>query len=196
MKKIQIYLGVIVYLFYGLLGTFLKLVKLKIVSWANIVYLLPNTLLLWDSISTSVSISLLLWYMFDKWFWHWIPFYEKLFNKTYIAGKYKGVLYSNYKRKEYKKIKDVIVTIKQTFENVEICIDSNEQKGYSIISKWHKEYTNSENSVFYIFETNPYIKYKNNNPIKYGGAKIIIKPELRIEFWTEKNTGYILLNKK
>lgn len=195
MRKFQIYLGIIVYLSYSLLGTFLKLVKLKIVSWANIVYLLPNTLLSWDSISTSVSISLLLWYMFDKWFWHWIPFYEKLFNKTYIAGKYKGVLYSNYKRKEHKKIKDVIVTIKQTFENVEICIDSNEQKGYSIISKWHKEYTNSDNSIFYIFETNPYINYKKDNPIKYGGAKIIIKPKLRIEFWTEKNTGYIKLKK-
>lgn len=195
MKKFQIYLGIIVYISYSFFEAFLKLVKLRIVSWDNIVYLLPKTLLSWDSISTSVSISLVLWYMFDKWFWHWIPFYEKLFDKTYIAGKYKGGLYSNYKRKEHKKIKNIIVTIKQTFENIEICIESNEQKGYSIISKWHKEYTNSDNSIFYIFETNPYIEYKKNNPVKYGGAKIIIKPKLKIEFWTEKNTGYIILKR-
>ena len=134
----------------------------------------------------------LLWFLFEKYFWRFLPAW--LLKQYKIYGDWSGKLYYQYEGK--KGAKRISIIIKQSFIETEICIKTDEVLGKSIVSKWNF----SEDKLFYIYRTDPNTEFKDKNPVQYGGAQIKINSKdlnhIRIEYWTDRKTkGYIELNK-
>lgn len=143
-------------------------------------------------VAWALPILSVLWFVFEKWLWRYVP--PKVIRQYIICGEWSGKLYYEYKGK--KGVKDLRLTIKQTFLRTDICIRSNEMVGKSIASKWRFD----QDKLFYIYQTDPKTEFKDANPIQYGGAQIKITPEdmtaIRIEYWTDRGTkGYMELKK-
>lgn len=144
----------------------------------------------WTSVGyTSFSVWLV-WSGFNHFIWRICP---GLFGRKKISGKWIGQLKSNFKGATSK---DVEVRIKQTFSSINITLKTNEIVSKSVITGWDK----TNNSLYYIYKTDPDISIKRENPVQDGAAKIVFdkanKKELKIEYWTDrKTTGYIQLRK-
>ncbi len=143
-----------------------------------------------------IPVLTLFWIMFDRYLFRLLP--ACLLRKCYIGGNWKGKLYSSFKVKGIRKniSKNVEISIKQKFSSIDIFLKSNEMIGKNIVYKWDF----SNNRLFYIYKTDPNIEFKDKNPIQYGAAQVKFtlnnKKELRIEYWTDRNTkGYIKLKK-
>ena len=131
------------------------------------------------------------WAIFNYAVWRIWP---SLFGRKIISGKWKGKIKSSFKGST---TKDVEVKIIQTFSNTTIKIKTNEIVSKSVVVGWDKK----DNILYYIYKTDPIIKFKDKNPVQDGAAKIVFdkqthKNKLIIEYWTDRETtGYIELKK-
>lgn len=143
-------------------------------------------------ISWAFPILTALWFLFEKCGWKILPAW--LVKQYKIYGDWSGKLYYHYKGKDG--IKDIRLTIKQSFLKTEICIKTDEMLGKSIVSKWCLK----QDKLLYIYNTDPNSEVKDKNPIQWGAAQIKIDPndlnKLRIEYWTDRQTkGHMELKK-
>jgi hypothetical protein len=143
-----------------------------------------------DSIGYTATIYAAGWWLFDKWLWKVCP---TRFGRYNISGKWLGTIHYEWQSK--KKSKSAQVAIQQTFSNIKIKIETDENASKSIVSQWRFD----DEKLFYIYTTDPHSKTKTKNPMQYGGTQIIIKDSrhVRIEYWTDAQTkGYIDLTRK
>jgi len=145
----------------------------------------------WTAVGyTSVAIWIV-WLSFNYVFWRVCP---SLVGRKNISGKWEGKIKSTFKGSTSK---NVNVTIKQSYSNTYITIKTNEIISRSVVVWWD----NKNNILYYIYKTDPNIKFKNKNPVQDGAAKIVFdkntrKNELTIEYWTDRETiGCIDLKK-
>ena len=143
-------------------------------------------------ISWAFPILTVLWFLFEKYGWKFLP--ASVVKQYKIYGDWSGKLYYHYKGKDG--IKDIKLTITQSFLKTEICIKTDEMLGKSIVSKWCFK----QDKLLYIYNTDPNSEVKDKNPIQWGAAQIKIDPndlnKLRIEYWTDRQTkGHMELEK-
>lgn len=152
----------------------------------------PNTTYsLFGCMGESITITIILLGIYEKWIWKFDPF-EK---KPRLMGKYSGDIKYNYSG-EFKK-KKIQVTIKQSLLSVDIKITTNEIHSRTITSKLIFE--NDEYVLYYIYITNPQSKYSKENPMQYGTCRLIINNENELQgtYWTNRKTiGDIRLKKE
>lgn len=137
----------------------------------------------WTSVGYTSTSVLVLWSCFNYIFWRIWP---NVFGRKNISGKWKGKIKSSFNSSTSK---SVSVTIKQSFSNTRITAQTNEIISKSVVVVWD----NKNNTLYYIYKTDPGIKVKNKNPVQDGAAKIVFdkkanKNNLTIEYWTDRKT--------
>ena len=115
------------------------------------------------------------------------------FDKTpVISGKYTGLIEYDY---EGDKSKVIDITIKQTLLSVKVMIKTDEIVSTTKVSSLIEE--NGEYVLYYIYITDPKMKYSDKNPIRYGTCRLLVTDDSLIGiYWTSgKTSGDIKMTK-
>jgi hypothetical protein len=141
---------------------------------------------------TSVAFALLLW---ERYLWHWWPFYPYLHKKPDLRGTWKGQLDSNYQDPETKQQKgaiEVYIVVRQTYSTIDVRLFSAESSSVSLSGSFY-----SDNAGLYTlactYRNTPTMLRRKKSPISHGGLLLSVRgtPVHRLdgEYWTDRNTG-------
>lgn len=140
-------------------------------------------------IPKAISVIPVLFIIFEKWIWRYLPFIKipKL-NKEY-SGQLKYNYNNLYESKEIK------VIIKQTFLSIRIKFITNEIESNSLVAEIVQE--DDDFILYYCYRTNPSSEFSEKNPIQIGTCRLNVSNPKSISgiYWTNRKTmGDILLS--
>jgi len=141
---------------------------------------------------TSVAFALVLW---ERYLWHWWPFYPYLHKRPDLRGTWKGQLDSNYLDPETKGQKppiEVYIVVRQTYSTIDVRLFSAESSSVSLSGNFV-----CDNIGLYTlactYRNTPTILRRKKSPISHGGLLLSIRgtPIHRLdgEYWTDRNTA-------
>lgn len=177
---------VTVLLVYGIL--FLLTQDLEHLSALGMVKIVPTT----------VTIELLLWFLFSKWGWKWKVFHPWLVVTPDLSGSWEGTIH--YKWKDKEDDRGTNVTILQSFNHVTVILSTIESDSRSVSASFDIDEKKGVYALYYTYVNEPQITIQDRSAIHYGTTRLrfdINNPtELRGEYWTSRDTkGTIVLHK-
>ena len=150
----------------------------------------PST---WDDyasyISYAVSAVTILYILYERWLWIFIPWKRPPILKKH----YDGTIY--YYEGNESKTKSIDVFVEQRLFSLKITTKTDINSSYTIAASIEQEYENF--FLYYTYITNPNASVQAGNPIQHGTCRIVLSPDtrsLRGKYWTTSNTiGDIIL---
>jgi len=151
-------------------------------------------------ISTTISINIIIWFLFIKWGWKWKIFYPWLVPFPNLSGDWNGTIKSNWKEKELDPI-PTEVSINQTFLNIQVKIKTGESRSYSIGASFDIDKDRGFQQLFYSYLNTPKPGVRERSEIHYGTTLLNFEgykvTKMDGEYWTSRETtGEIELTKK
>lgn len=136
-----------------------------------------------DTISSAIGIGGFLTFIYDIWIWKYLP----LDSMPRLKKRYTGAI--DYKWDGKSQSKSIEMYVCQTFTKTFIKLKTNEIKSRTVVSDMVEE--NGEYFLYYIYITDPKNKYKRNNPMQLGAAKLCIdsSEQLTGYYWTDRKTA-------
>lgn len=174
------------------------------IHWINIIKSNEFTVLsvIPEVVSLSVPLFVGLFLVVDKLLWKrillfskdkkilWV--YMKKFETPILKEEYDCLIKYQWNGKWQQK--NAKLKVKQDFTSISINIVTDEIESNTIISDI--KFERHKYTLYYIYETNPRAKFKENNPVQLGGCKISLdsieepnaNQELRGKYWTTSRT--------
>ncbi|MFZ3339766.1 MAG: hypothetical protein WA213_02710 [Terriglobales bacterium] len=141
---------------------------------------------------TAVAFILILW---ERYLWHWWPFYPYLQKKPDLRGTWKGQLDSNYEDPDVHQRKppiEVYIVVRQTYSIIDLRLFSAESSSVSLSGGFF-----SDNADLYTlactYRNTPTVLRRRKSPISHGGLLLYVRGtpihQLDGEYWTDRNTA-------
>jgi hypothetical protein len=140
---------------------------------------------------SAVAVILVLW---EKYLWHFWPFYPYLHKKPDLRGTWKGQLDSSYEDPEtgQKKLAiEVYVVVRQTYSTIDVRLFSAESSSVNLSGSLF-----CDNAGLYTlastYRNTPTVLRRKKSPISHGGFLFYVRGtpihQLDGEYWTDRNT--------
>ena len=143
------------------------------------------------NISTTISINLIIWLLFIKWMWKWKIFYHWLVPFPNLSGKWSGTIKSNWEGGNSEPI-PTSVTITQTFFNIQVRINTEESRSYSIGASFDIDKDRGFQQLFYSYLNTPKSGVRDRSQIHYGSTLLNFEGskvnKMEGEYWTSRET--------
>ena len=151
------------------------------------------------NISTTISINLIIWLLFIKWMWKWKIFHPWLVPFPNLSGKWSGTIKSNWEGGNPEPI-PTRVTITQNFFNIQVRINTEESRSYSIGASFDIDKDRGFQQLFYSYLNTPKSGVRDRSQIHYGSTLLNFEGsnvnKMEGEYWTSRETtGEITLIK-
>lgn len=133
-------------------------------------------------IETAISISTVLFILYEKWLWQYDPFN----NTPVLSNTYNGVIKYNHSKGLGKKA--INVKVKQSLLWISITLKTDEISSFVTSANIVTEC--NEKILYYTYITNPKSDVINKNPINRGCVRLVIenKNSLKGQYWTASGT--------
>lgn len=136
---------------------------------------------------SAVAVVLVFW---ERYLWHWWPFYPHFHTKPNLRGTWKGELVSDFPDRHGEVI-EVYLVVRQTFSTIDIRLFSAESSSVSLSAHFV-----SDNIGFYTlastYRNTPTVLRRQRSPINHGGLLLSIRGapvhQLDGEYWTDRGT--------
>ena len=152
---------------------------------------------LWSDLSSSISITAIIAFAFEKWLWKLSIFQGWLVPFPSLAGKWQGTI--NYSWNDKENNKDIHLTIHQTFLWIQIIIETDESKSRSICGSFDIEKMRGRQHLIYSYRNEPNATVRDRSQIHYGTAMLEFNDSgdtLNGTYWTDrKSVGDMSLKK-
>lgn len=140
-----------------------------------------------DYTSYSTAFVSILFIVYVNFLWRFIPWNRP----PVLKSKYEGRIYYVFKKKP--EIKNIFITIRQTWLSIEVETKTDINESYTVTGSIVSEH--GKKVLYYTYVTNPNAANLKNNPIQYGTCRMILNEEnkkLSGKYWTtSKTTGDI-----
>lgn len=133
-------------------------------------------------IGYGISTVSVLFLVYEKYFWRFIPW-----NRPYILKeKYDGKI--EYIWDGSRHTKPITIHIKQTWLTVKITTETNINRSHTVIGDIIQE--NGVDVLYYTYITNPSVLSEDNNPAQRGTCRMVLDGNnvLKGEYWTSSKT--------
>lgn len=149
-------------------------------------------------IPTTVSVELLLWFVFSKWGWKWKRFHPWLVSTPDLSGNWEGTLHYVWNGMEGDR--DTSVKILQSFNHVTVILSTIESDSRSVSASFDIDEKKGIYALYYTYVSEPQITIQDRSAIHYGTTRLRFEndnpTELKGEYWTSRDTkGSIVLHK-
>ena len=166
---------------------------LRLAMWLTIVIFAIRAAISWKEIQSGVNayivfgyageaigISAIIMVCYERWLWRYDPFLKV----PYIAGKYNGVIKSNYDKGDRK----AQIQIKQSLLTVEVTLKTKESGSKSISGS--VEEILGEPELIYTYLNESKARIRERSSIHYGTATFTIenKKQLTGKYFTDRET--------
>lgn len=152
---------------------------------------------LWEDFGTCLSIVSIIGFCFNKWMWKWSIFQSWLVPFPCLAGEWEGHIFYNWDGIDRDKI--IKLKIRQTFLQVQICIETNESHSNSICASFDFDEMRGHRDLVYSYINEPDVTIRERSQIHYGTAKLRYNDKegtLEGTYWTDrKSVGDIILTR-
>ncbi len=153
-----------------------------------------------SQISTTISINIVIWFVYIKWAWKLKIFYPWLVPFPNLSGEWEGVIISNGEERQLDPI-PIQVSISQSFFNVQIKIKTGESKSYSLGASFDIDRERGIQQLVYSYLNTPRPGVRDRSEIHYGSTILSFTRypvlEMEGEYWTTRETtGEIKIKKK
>lgn len=143
------------------------------------------------NISTTISINLIIWLLFIKWMWKLKIFHHWLVPFPNLSGKWSGTIKSNWEGGNSEPI-PISVTITQTFFNIQVRINTEESRSYSIGASFDIDKDRGFQQLFYSYLNTPNSGIRDRSQIHYGSTLLNFEGsnvnKMEGEYWTSRET--------
>ena len=167
-----------VLLVYGIL--FLITQDLKNVSPLGMLKIIPTT----------VTVALLLWFVFSKWGWKWKIFHTWLVATPDLSGRWEGTLHYVWNGQEGDRSTNV--KILQNFNHVTVILSTSESDSRSVSASFDIDEKRGIYALYYTYVNEPNITIQDRSAIHYGTTRLRYDPDnpsvLKGEYWTSRDT--------
>ena len=165
----------------------------KICMWTDITLFVIRCLFSFSSLIEDFSLYIVFGYageatgvaaififVYEKWLWRWLSFGIVPVLKTH----YEGIMKSSYDNK----IREVSLSIKQTFLGITITLKTEESKSTSVSASF--ENINGEKRLVYTYFNTPHSEHRERSPLHIGTAMLSVEDvnELTGEYFTDRKT--------
>ena len=165
-----------VLLVYGIL--FLITQDLKQVSPLGMLKIIPTT----------VTVELLLWFVFSKWGWKWKMFHTWLVATPDLSGRWEGTLHYVWNGQEGDRTTSV--KILQSFNHVTVILSTSESDSRSVSASFDIDEKRGIYALYYTYVNEPNITIQDRSAIHYGTMRLRFDPDnptlLKGEYWTSR----------
>ena len=137
----------------------------------------------WSCIGYAISGVTVLFILYEKWLWRFIPW-----NRPPLLKKeYTGTI--SYVYKNQPGTKEIEIAVQQTWLSVSIKTRTDINSSKSITGTIVTEY--DEDILYYNYITNPDAVMQGKNPIQYGTCRMVLNSDnvhLKGKYWTSSKT--------
>lgn len=136
-----------------------------------------------EYIGYAVTADSILFIIYYKWAWKWIPWNRP----PLLKSKYNGVI--NYCYNGVDGCKPIEITITQTWLSLKIETKTDINSSVSVSSSFSEEY--GQKVLYYTYVTNPSAKVIEQNPIQIGTCRMVLNDDntcLSGKYWTMRQT--------
>ena len=152
---------------------------------------------LWSDLSSSISITAIFAFAFERWLWKLPIFQRWLVPFPSLAGEWQGTISYNWNNTDNSK--DINLTIRQTFLRIQIIIETDESKSRSICGSFDIEKMRGRQHLIYSYLNEPNATVRDRSQIQYGTAMLEFNDTgdtLNGTYWTDrKSVGDMNLKK-
>ena len=152
---------------------------------------------LWADLSSSVSITAIIAFAFERWLWKLPIFQGWLVPFPSLAGEWQGTI--NYNWNNADNSKDINLTIRQTFLRIQIIIETDESMSRSICGSFDIERMRGRQHLIYSYLNEPKAMVRDRSQIHYGTAMLEFNDKgnsMAGTYWTDrKSVGDMNLKK-
>lgn len=152
---------------------------------------------LWSDLSSSISITAIFAFAFERWLWKLPIFQRWLVPFPSLAGEWQGTISYNWNNTDNSK--DINLTIRQTFLRIQIIIETDESKSRSICGSFDIEKMRGRQHLIYSYLNEPNATVRDRSQIHYGTAMFEFNDTgdtLNGTYWTDrKSVGDMNLKK-
>lgn len=142
-------------------------------------------------VSTTISINIIFWLVFIKWFWKLKLFYPWLVQIPNLSGEWEGTIKSNWGDGAKEPIPMKII-IDQTFMNIQVRIKTDESRSFSLGASFNIDKDRGQQQLFYSYLNTPKAGVRDRSEIHYGSALLMfdgcVVDEMEGEYWTSRET--------
>ena len=136
-----------------------------------------------DYTSYSTAFVSVLFIVYVKFLWRLIPWNRP----PVLKNKYEGRIHYVFKNKP--EIKNIFISIRQTWLSIEVETKTDINESYTVIGSIVTEY--GKNVLYYTYVTNPNAANLKNNPIQYGTCRMVLSDDnskIKGKYWTTRKT--------
>lgn len=152
---------------------------------------------LWSDLSSSISITAIFAFTFERWLWKLPIFQGWLVPFPSLAGEWQGTI--NYNWNNTDNSKDINLTIRQTFLRIQIIIETDESMSRSICGSFDIERMRGRQHLIYSYLNEPKAMVRDRSQIHYGTAMLEFNDKgnsMTGTYWTDrKSVGDMNLKK-
>ncbi len=150
------------------------------------------------NIPTTVTVELLLWFVFSKWGWKWKRFHPWLVSTPDLSGNWEGTLHYVWNGKEGDRTTSV--KILQSYNYITVLLATCESESRSVSASFDIDEKKGIYALYYTYVNEPHIIIQDKSAIHYGTTRLRFDfenlNEMRGEYWTSRDTkGTIVLYK-
>ena len=152
---------------------------------------------LWRDLSSSISITAIIAFAFERWLWNLSIFQGWLVPFPSLAGRWHGTIKYNWNNVDNSK--DINLTIRQTLLRIQIIIETDESISRSICGSFDIEKMRGRQHLIYSYLNEPKAMVRDKSQIHYGTAMLEFNDRgdsMKGTYWTDrKSIGDIILTK-
>lgn len=174
-------------------------ILLTVSLWLGLLFInglqLEATWTAFKQLPTVLTIEMILWGLFVRWWWRWRAVQGWLVPFPVIEGTWRGQLQSTWNNSQTQTPSQPIaltLVVRQTFLTVSCTMFTEESESRSYSSSIHIDTETKERRLVYNYSNKPRTTIRDRSPIHDGTAslQIIGSPpkELRGEYWTNRQT--------
>lgn len=128
----------------------------------------------------AIGVAAIFIWVYEKWLWRWLSFGVIPILKAHYEGTMKSSCDN--------KIRDVSLSVKQTFLGISITFKTGESKSTSVCASF--ENINGEKRLVYTYFNTPHSEHRERSPLHIGTAMLSVENinELTGEYYTDRNT--------
>jgi len=146
-------------------------------------------------VGLAITISILLYGLFEKWVWKWRLFHPWFVSTPNISGTWKGQLISNWINPETNQLIPAIeayLIIRQTLHSIQVKLVTS-QSSSDLIGGRLKKKGDSTYQITGVYINTAKLSYREKSPIHFGGILLEVQENsilmLEGHYWTDRKTG-------
>lgn len=143
-----------------------------------------------EILPTTVTIELILYWLFTKWIWKWKFLHPWLVVVPDLSGKWEGEIY--YKWNGQEGVRQTRVEIKQSFNHILVLLSTVESNSHSVTSSFDIDDKRGICNLYYTYVNEPHVNIQDRSAIHYGTIRFYINQDnedtLTGDYWTSRDT--------